>query len=118
MKKISQKISEQKIGHNAMLVLAVMRRFSKSLFMHWRQFKRRPDHVTTTDFQSFLSEDHHCRAMRLVLANLPDFNSFMHCRWVGRLREQPGLCLGREVRYKEGVASAFSKLPAASRRGR
>ena len=54
-----------------MLVLAVMRRFSKSLFMHWRQFKRRPDHITTTDFQSFLSEDHHCRAMRLVLAKSP-----------------------------------------------
>ena len=26
---------------------------------------------------------------------------------VGRLREQAGLCLGREVRYNEGVASAF-----------
>ena len=33
---------------------------------------------------------------------------------VGRLREQAGLCLGREVRYNEGVASAFSAL----RRGR
>jgi hypothetical protein len=41
------------------LVLAMMRRFSNSLFMHWRQSKRRPGHVTTTDFQSFLSEDHH-----------------------------------------------------------
>jgi hypothetical protein len=72
-------------NHNAMLVLAMMRRFSNSLFMHWRQSKRRPGHVTTTDFQSFLSEDHHCWAMRLVLANLPYFNTFMYWRWVGRL---------------------------------
>ena len=35
-------------------------------------------------------------------------------KWVGRLRAQAGLCLGREVRSKEGVASAFSAL----RRGR
>ena len=30
--------------------------------------------------------------------NLPDFNTFMHWRWVSQLREQAGLCLGREVR--------------------
>jgi hypothetical protein len=43
-------------NHNAMWVLAMMRRLSNSLFMHWRQRKRRPDHVTTTDFQAYLSE--------------------------------------------------------------
>jgi predicted transposase YbfD/YdcC len=58
-------------NHNAMGVLAMMRRLSNSLFMHWRQGKRRPDHVTTTDFQSFLSEDHHRQAMRLVLVKSP-----------------------------------------------
>jgi hypothetical protein len=31
--------------------------------------KRRPDHVTTTDFQSALSEDHHRPALRLALSN-------------------------------------------------
>jgi hypothetical protein len=29
------------------------------LFMQWRGYKRRPNHFTTTDFQSALSEDHH-----------------------------------------------------------
>ena len=58
-------------NHNAMWVLAMMRRLSNSLFMHWRQRKRRPDHVTTTDFQAHLSEDHHRQAMRLVLAKCP-----------------------------------------------
>jgi hypothetical protein len=100
-----------------MLVLAVMRRFSNSLLMHWRQSQRRPDHVTTTDF------------LFVRRSPLPGYalgsgqisqtlKPFMHWRWVGRLREQAGLCLGREVRYKEGVASAFSTLPAALRRGR
>jgi hypothetical protein len=58
-------------NHNAMWVLAMMRRLSNSLFMHWRQRKRRPDHVTTTDFQAHLSEDHHRQAMRLALAKSP-----------------------------------------------
>ena len=53
-------------NHNAMWVLAMMRRLSNSLFMHWRQRKRRPDHVTTTDFQAHLSEDRLRQAMRLV----------------------------------------------------
>ena len=58
-------------NHNAMWVLAMMRRLSNSLFMHWRQRKRRPDHVTTTDFQAHLSEDNHRQAMRLALAKSP-----------------------------------------------
>ena len=36
---------------NAMLVLGMMLRLSNSLFMQWRGYQRRPDHVTTTDFQ-------------------------------------------------------------------
>ena len=39
-------------NHNAMVVLGMMLRLSNSLFMQWRAYKRRPDHVTTTDFQS------------------------------------------------------------------
>ena len=58
-------------NQNAMWVLAMMRRLSNSLFMHWRQRRRRPDHVTTTDFQSLLSEDHHRQGIRLVLAKSP-----------------------------------------------
>lgn len=54
---------------NGMWVLGIIRRLSNSLFMQWRGYKRRPDHVTTTDFQSALSEDHHRPALSLVLAN-------------------------------------------------
>lgn len=53
---------------NAMLVLGIMLRLSNSLFMQWSGYKRRPDHVTTTDFQSALSEDHHRPALRLALS--------------------------------------------------
>ncbi len=57
---------------NAMLVLAMMLRLSNSLFMQWSSYKRRPDHVTTTDFQSALSEDHHRPALRLAVHKHPD----------------------------------------------
>ena len=52
---------------NAMLVLGMMLRLSNSLFIQWSGYKRRPDHVTTTDFQSALSEDHYRPALRLSL---------------------------------------------------
>jgi hypothetical protein len=58
---------------NAMLVLGMMLRLSNSLFMEWRACKRRPDHVTTTDFQSALSEDHHRPALRLALSKYANF---------------------------------------------
>jgi hypothetical protein len=54
-----------------MLVLAIMLRLSNSLFMQWRSYQRRPDHVTTTDFQAALSEDHHRPALRLALSKYP-----------------------------------------------
>ena len=38
---------------------------------HFR-YERRPDHVTTTDFQSALSEDHHRPALRLALSKYPN----------------------------------------------
>ena len=59
-------------NHNAMVVLGMMLRLSNSLFMQWRAYKRRPEHVTTTDFQSALSEDHHRPALRLVLSKSPN----------------------------------------------
>jgi transposase-like protein len=46
-------------------------RLSNSPFMQWRGYQRRPDHVTTTDFQSALSEDHHRPALRLALSKYP-----------------------------------------------
>lgn len=57
---------------NAMWVLAIMRRLSNSLFMQWRDGRPRPDHLTTTDFQSALSEDHHRPALSLVVAKHPN----------------------------------------------
>jgi hypothetical protein len=56
---------------NAMLVLGMMLRLSNSLFMQWRDYQRRPDHVTTTDFQSALSEEHHRPALRIALSKYP-----------------------------------------------
>ena len=57
---------------NGMWVLGMMRRLSNSLFMEWRTHRRRPDHVSTTDFQAVLSEDHHRPALRLVLSKRPN----------------------------------------------
>ena len=55
-----------------MLVLGMMLRLSNSLFIQWSGYKRRPDHVTTTDFQSALSADHHRPALRLALSKHPN----------------------------------------------
>ena len=57
---------------NAMSVLAMMLRLSNSLFMLWRGYQRRPYHVTTTDFQSALSEDHHRPALCVALSKYPN----------------------------------------------
>ena len=57
---------------NAMLVLGMMLRLSNGLFMQWRGYQRRPTHVTTTDFQSALSEDHHRPALRLAVHKHPN----------------------------------------------
>ena len=58
---------------NAMWVLGMFRRLSNSLFMQWRsrQGKLHPEHLTTTDFHSAMSEDHRRAAMRLVLFKCP-----------------------------------------------
>jgi predicted transposase YbfD/YdcC len=56
---------------NGLWVLGIMRRFANSLFIEWSQHRRRPDHVTTTDFQSALSEEHHRPALRFVLSKRP-----------------------------------------------
>ena len=58
---------------NGIWVLGMMRRFSNSLFIEWRGKQRRPDHVTTTDFQAALGEEQHRAALRLVLSNHPKF---------------------------------------------
>lgn len=56
---------------NGMWVLGMFRRMANSLFMEWRAAQRRPEHVTTTDFQTLMAEEHRAAAVRLVLAKRP-----------------------------------------------
>lgn len=56
---------------NGMWVLGMFRRIANSLFMQWRTAQRRPDHVTTTDFQTLMAQDHRASALRLVLNKRP-----------------------------------------------
>jgi predicted transposase YbfD/YdcC len=54
-----------------MLILGIYRRVANSLFMEWAQRQPRPDHVTTTDFQTLMAEEHRAKALRSVLAKRP-----------------------------------------------
>jgi hypothetical protein len=49
----------------------MFRRIANSLFMQWRTAHRRPDHVTTADFQTLMAQDHRAAALRLVLNKGP-----------------------------------------------
>jgi len=59
----------------AMLILGMYRRLANSLFMSWRQQQRRPEHVTTTDFQTVMSQEHCSKALRFVLAKRPSLKT-------------------------------------------
>lgn len=54
-----------------MFVMGLFRRLSNSLFMGWRSHQPHPESLTTTDFQSAMSEEHCRRALRLVLVKYP-----------------------------------------------
>ena len=54
-----------------MLILGMYRRFANSLFMEWRQRQRRPEYLTTTDFQTLMAEEHRRKTLRFVLAKRP-----------------------------------------------
>jgi hypothetical protein len=54
-----------------MLVLGMYRRIANSFFMEWRSHQRKPEHVTTTDFQTLMDENHQAAAIRLVLNKRP-----------------------------------------------
>jgi hypothetical protein len=58
-----------------MLILGMYRRLANSLFMEWAQHQRRPDHVTTTDFQTLMAEEHRAQALRFVLVKRPSLKS-------------------------------------------
>lgn len=56
---------------NGILILGMFRRIANSLFMQWRAGRRRPHHVTTTDFQTLMAEKHRAPALRLVRTRRP-----------------------------------------------
>ena len=57
------------------LIFGMFRRIANSLFMEWRQHQRRPEHVTTTDFQTLMAEEHRRRALRFVIAKHPSLKN-------------------------------------------
>lgn len=59
----------------SMRVIGMFRRFSNSLFMHWRSQQKKPRHKTTTDFFSAMNAEHHRYAIRCLQARQPSFQS-------------------------------------------
>jgi len=55
----------------AMFVAGLLRRMSNSFFMEWRSHQPHPEHLTTTDFQSAMGEDHCRPAIRLIFNKRP-----------------------------------------------
>lgn len=55
----------------AMFVAGLFRRISNSLFMEWRSHQPHPHHLTTTDFQSAMGQEHGRPALRLILNKRP-----------------------------------------------
>lgn len=51
---------------NGIWVLGMFRRIANSIFMEWSSHQRRPDHVTTTTFQTLMAENHRALAVRFV----------------------------------------------------
>lgn len=52
-------------------IFGMYRRLANSLFMEWSQAQRRPDQMTTTDFQAHMTEDNRRRALRFLTAKNP-----------------------------------------------
>ena len=59
----------------SMRVIGMFRRFSHSLFMHWRSRQRKPQHKTTTDFFSAMNAEHHRYGIRCLQARQPSFRN-------------------------------------------
>jgi hypothetical protein len=55
----------------AIFVAGLFRRISNSLFMEWRSHQPHPQHLTTTDFQAAMGEDHCRPALRLLFNKRP-----------------------------------------------
>jgi len=59
----------------SMRVVGMLRRFSNSLFMHWRSCQKKPHHKTTTDFFTAMNAEHHRYAIRCLYARHPSFQT-------------------------------------------
>jgi hypothetical protein len=59
----------------SMRVMGMFRRFSNSLFLHWRSRQTKPQHKTTTDFFSAMNAEHHRYAIRCLHARQPSFQT-------------------------------------------
>lgn len=59
----------------SMRVMGMFRRFSNSLFMHWRSHQSKPQHKTTTDFFTAMNAEHHRYAITCLHARLPSFQT-------------------------------------------
>ena len=59
----------------SMRVVGMIRRFSNSLFMHWRSRQKKPQHKTTTDFFSDMNAEHHRYAIICLHARQPSFQT-------------------------------------------
>ena len=56
-----------------MWIMGMLRRFSNSLFMHWRAHQHKPRHKTTTDFLTSMDAEHHRYALRALTTVNPMF---------------------------------------------
>jgi hypothetical protein len=59
----------------SMRVMGMLRRFSNSLFMHWRSRQRNPHYNTTTDFFTAMNAEHHRYAISCLQARQPSFQT-------------------------------------------
>ena len=59
----------------SMRVMGMFRRFSSSIFMHWRSQQKKPRYKTTTDLFSPLNAEHHRYAIRCLHARQPSFQT-------------------------------------------
>jgi hypothetical protein len=59
----------------AMRVMGMFRRLSNSLFLHWRELQKKPEHKTTTDFFCAMNAEHHRYALRCLFARKPSFQT-------------------------------------------
>jgi len=55
----------------AMFVAGLLCRIANSCFMNWRSHQRHPEHLTTSDFQAAMGENHSRPAMRLIFNRRP-----------------------------------------------